>query len=141
MESPVDAKIIPDAWYEQMFAAGSSGIAARISALGVSSKSNSSTHALSIIGRVAKDPAFSHKAIGFGQAQLRALPTALILEKCLDKLLPLFEEWTVGTSQEELDQKVEELFWMNTVIYAAAGIGGRKYSKDPKKEFNGDFLL
>ena len=100
----------------------------------------SSVHALSILGRIAKDPAFSPSAVGLPAAEGEN-SVARVVAVCKDKLFKFFEEWTVGHTREDLDKKFEELLWMNTVIYGIGGWGGRAGSKDPAKEFNGDFFL
>lgn len=50
----------------------------------------------------------------------------------------LFNEWNVEATREDLEKKTEEVIWMNSVIYAVGGYGGRHI--DAKKEFNSDFL-
>lgn len=140
MEFPLPSVLVPDALLEGLFS-NTSDLASRIGSVALdasTAKKQASSHALSILGRIAKDPAFSREAVGITDAM-----TAMkkVIEKCLDKLLPLLGEWTVGTTRKELDEKMEELIWMATVIYAIGGRGDKEKSDDPAKELNGDFIL
>ena len=57
-----------------------------------------------------------------------------------DALAKLMDDWTVdGTNAQEVQNKIEELFWTNVVIFGVGGWWGRKKSKTGK--FKGDFFL
>ena len=89
------------------------------------------------MARIANDPAFKPSALG-----LPAPPEGDFLHQIVmrggDKLMNLFNEWNVEATREDLEKKTEEVIWMNSVIYAVGGYGGRHI--DAKKEFNSDFL-
>ena len=141
---PHPPAIVPDSVFEKVFTASTPDLITRISSIALSpsrpkGQSAGSTHALAILGRIAKDPEFSPEALklepgmGFGSM-------GKVVEEKASKLYAFLDEWTVEPNQEDIDRKIEELVWMNTVIYAVGGWGDRKYSGDPKKEFNGDFF-
>ncbi|THH26455.1 hypothetical protein EUX98_g7731 [Antrodiella citrinella] len=141
VEHPAPAAIVPDALYEEMYS--SADLASRVASLSLSGETRAdvnSVHALTILARISKDPVFSPEAIKLHEAR-GPIDLGLIARTCIDKLLKYVDEWTIGTSQEELDKKIEELIWMSTVIYAVGGWGGRNLSEDESKEFNGDFFL
>ncbi|TCD67715.1 hypothetical protein EIP91_012012 [Steccherinum ochraceum] len=144
VEQPQPTALIPDSFFEELFASTPS-IVSRLASIALSSSDKprtqgKSTHALSILGRVASDPQFSPAAIGltpesgFGGLAQVVKAVGPVLHKFL-------EEWTVGSTQAELDEKISELMWMNTVVYAVGGFGARKYASNQSKEFNSDFLL
>lgn len=142
MQTPQPNALIPDSLFDSLQPA-TPGLIARVASLRLSSKpteEGSSPHALSILARVAKDPAFSPASIGLPPP---AGDTALkhVVEKCSDKLLALLDEWTVSPTREDIDKKIEEVIWMNAVVYTIGGWGGRNHSEDPNKQFNGDFFL
>lgn len=141
VETPQSSALIPETLYESLYSGPD--LISRVASLAVSYKPTAevkSSHALSILARVAKDPTLSFSAIGL-TAAMGPVPLGRVVETCKDKLHEYLGGWWVGDSQEELDKKMGELVWMNTVIYAAAGFGDRKYSADESKEFKGDFYL
>ncbi|KAI0681969.1 hypothetical protein BC835DRAFT_1301004, partial [Cytidiella melzeri] len=102
-------------------------------------------HALTILNRVANDPAFAQKALGLPVPRDHPeIVTDLVVRVAGAQLLENCEDWardlSAGTSAKLLRAKFEEVAWMNTVIYGVGGWGGKAHSADEKKEFNGDFF-
>ena len=134
--------MIPDVLFDNL-APSTPSLISRVASFTLSSRpsgDDGSTHALAILGRVANDPDFAPSAIGLpvpeGQNSIERIATTR-----KDKLLKLLEEWTVGSTREDIDKKIEEVLWMNAVVYGVGGWGGRALSKQSSKEFNGDFFL
>ena len=103
--------------------------------------------AFSVLGWIAKDPAFSPKAIGVpvpeGESELTV---DRVVRVAGEKLLKLAERWCASLTSEAgspelLSARFEEVAWMNTVIYAVGGWAGRNQGEDPKGAFNSDFFL
>ena len=132
---------IPSLFDPPSSGSGISGVINQVASLSLFSGSGqkSSPHALSILARVAKDPAFAPSAIGLpaGQGESSVDKVAKV---CEEKLMKLLDEWTVLPDREDLLKKVKEVIWMNSVIYAVGGWGGRNKSTDESKEFNADFF-
>lgn len=104
------------------------------------SGSGPSPHALEILAKIANDPAFTPAALGIQDCGLGELRMKQVLEQIGPKLFQLVSEWAVnGADQGEVYRKIEEVIWMNVVIYGVAGWGGRHTS--PSKEFNAEFFL
>ncbi|OSD00411.1 hypothetical protein PYCCODRAFT_1414510 [Trametes coccinea BRFM310] len=105
-------------------------------------KATKGPHALSIIGRVMRDDYWSYKTIKFPppiESEEDNSSQRLLHERG-DELAELVKEWTVdGTNAEEVESKIEELFWTAVVIFGVGGWAGRKKSKSGK--FNGDFFF
>ena len=99
-------------------------------------------HALSLAARVLKDDYYSYKTIALPPPPDSEEDTSLerVLHLRGDALAKLMDDWTVdGTNAQEVQNKIEELFWMNVVIFGVGGWWGRKKSKTGK--FKGDFFL
>lgn len=95
--------------------------------------SGGSTHALMILARVMKDPDMQVKAVG-EEGHMFAFPLAF-LEHCGEALFRYANSWTLDISDpKEVARKIEELQWMNVLIYAVAGF------KDGKGDFSADFF-
>ncbi|TCD65714.1 hypothetical protein EIP91_002290 [Steccherinum ochraceum] len=142
VQTSLPRDILPDALFDNL-APSTPSLISRVASLTLSSRAGAGdggVHALSILGRVVKDPAFSRTAVGL-PAPADENAVARVVAVCKDKLLKFFEEWTVGHTREDLDKKFEEVMWMNAVIYGVGGWSDRAHSKDPSKEFNGDFFL
>ncbi|KAH8102203.1 hypothetical protein BXZ70DRAFT_906177 [Cristinia sonorae] len=144
VQTPLPAGLIPDALFDSIVPSTPS-IISRVASLTLSSKpsstsTESSPHALTLLARVAKDSDFSPSKIGL-PAPEGENSVAKVIAAGKDKLQNILDEWTIAPTREDLDKKIEELIWMNTVIYGVGGWGGRALSKDPSKEFNGDFFL
>ena len=122
------------------------GITSRLASLVLSPKPSQAEgagpHALSILGSIAKDPAFTPKALNLpipdGEKDTAIERTVRLAGA---KLVEYASQWTVGSTLEEIEAKFEEVAWMNSVIYAVGGWAGRKVSEDDKGEFNADFFL
>ncbi len=102
----------------------------------------SNVHALSLVSRILKDDYYSYKTIGLPPPEKSEEDTSLerVLHLRGEALAKLMEEWTVaGTNAQEVECKIEELFWMNVVIFGVGGFWGRKEMKNGR--FNGDFFL
>ncbi|KAK7681710.1 hypothetical protein QCA50_015057 [Cerrena zonata] len=131
---PVPPVALPESLFE------SGGLTDKLASLKLSEADggNGSPHALTILARIRADPAFTPAALG-----LPIAPQGDFLAKILapvgDKLASIVNEWSIETTHEDLEKKLEEVIWMNSVIYAVAGYGGRHV--DPKKEFNADFFF
>jgi hypothetical protein len=83
--------------------------------------STKNTHALTILARVQKDSQFDNKG---------RVDNSGAHEEAIRKYA---SEWSYNSlDPKEVERKIEELIWMNTVIY---GIGG--WSKD--KHYHADF--
>ena len=101
-----------------------------------------SVHALSLVARLLKDDFWSYKTIGLPPPKDGEEDTSLerVLHLRGDQLVEIMKEWTVdGTNAQQVQDKIEELFWTNVVIFAVGGWGGRTHSKTG--QFNGDFFL
>lgn len=128
---------------------GNSGIAqsvtsatAKLSAFSLnrSSTSDSSPHALEVLAKIANDAAFAPSALGIQDCKFGELRMGQVLENAGPKLFELVSGWTVnGADRGEVYRKIEELVWMNVVIYGVAGWGGRHTA--PGKKFNAEFFL
>jgi hypothetical protein len=91
--------------------------------------SSGSTHALTILARIMKDPDMQVK-----QPEEGALFSSVV-EKHGDALFKYANSWTLDISKpKEVERKIEELQWMNVLIYAVAGF------KNGKGDFNADFF-
>nr|VWO99030.1 LysM domain-containing protein [Ganoderma boninense] len=98
-------------------------------------------HALSLVSRILNDDYYSYKTIGLPPPEKSEDDTSLerVLHLRGEALTKMMEEWTVdGTNAQEVESKIEELFWMNAVIFGVAGYWGRKEMKNGR--FNGDFF-
>ena len=118
------------------------GISVQLSSVGFNETyaAESGPHALEILARIANDASFTPKVLGIDDCKLGELRMEQVLNKIGPKLFKLVSEWTVdGADQGEVYRKIEELIWMNVVIYGVAGWGGRHTS--PSKHFNAEFFL
>ena len=85
-------------------------------------RSVKNTHALTVLSRVQKDSQFDNKGIVDNS------------EAHHEAIRKYASEWSYNSSDpKEVERKIEELVWMNTVIY---GIGG--WAKD--KHYHADFV-
>ncbi|KAI1789889.1 hypothetical protein LXA43DRAFT_892066 [Ganoderma leucocontextum] len=102
----------------------------------------SNVHALSLVSRILKDDYYSYKTIGLPPPDKSEEDTSLerVLHLRGEALTQLMKEWTVdGTNAQEVENKIEELFWMNVVVFGVGGFWGRKAVKNGR--FNGDFFF
>lgn len=101
-------------------------------------ESSQGVHALTIVARILNDPAMSAKSIGLPVPNRGDLDH--VAKTRGDIIISYAEAWTVdGTSAEAVERKIEELIWMNVILYGIGGWGGRKLTGSG--EFNADFLL
>ncbi|KZT67499.1 hypothetical protein DAEQUDRAFT_673054 [Daedalea quercina L-15889] len=119
------------------------GITTSLSSVGLNGKANGSAvstgpHALEILAKIANDPAFAPSAIGIPVENRRDL--CEVLEARGPELFELVSAWTVdGADKDAVYRKIEEVVWMNVVVFGVAGWGSRHST--PEKKFNGDFIL
>jgi len=122
-----------------------SGVISQVASLTLFSEDKSkksSPHALAILARVAQDPDFKPSAIGIPAGDDEDESTVdRIARVRADKLNKILEEWAVVADHGDLQKKLEEVVWMNVLVYAVAGWGGRSQGEDEKKKFNADFFL
>lgn len=122
----------------------SDGVASRLASLALTSQSQnqSSTgpHALTVLAKVANDPALSPSAIG-----IRPSGPGGWFEQYIKlagpKIAEYASQWTVVATEQELAAKFEEIIWSNTIIYTVGGWAGRKLGGDVKGAFDADFFL
>ena len=91
--------------------------------------SDGSTHALTILARIMKDPDMRVKEEEDEEHMFS------FLDKRGEALLEYANSWSLDTSDpKEVERKIEELQWMNVLIYAVAGF------KEGKGDFSADFF-
>lgn len=94
------------------------------STLGLGGQSQENVHAFSILARILKDPEFH----GIRQTEGETASHSSTLKKYA-------AEWSLDLSVPgEVERKIEEIVWMNSVIY---GVGGWSKGQD----YNADFIL
>lgn len=98
-------------------------------------------HAFTILARILQDARFSPSAIGLPVPDNGEETTFDRIERKVgDALLEYVSKWSVdGNDLAEVEEKFEELVWMNTLIYGVGGWSGRQRSENG--EFLADFLL
>ncbi|KAJ3881401.1 hypothetical protein F5051DRAFT_494942 [Lentinula edodes] len=89
-------------------------------------------HAFTVVARILNDPQFKIPGTQFFEIYYQ------LLDKHAVALVEYANEWTVDVQKlasdpKEIDKKIEELQWTNTILYAVSG-----YRKD--EEFNADFI-
>lgn len=85
------------------------------------------THAFTIMARILEDPKFSE----LDEKESRLFDQ--VVKSLGEPLLKHVNEWTLDTSDpKEVERKIEELQWVNAIIYTIPG-----WKKD--KPFNADF--
>jgi len=123
-----------------------SSITAALSSVGLNNATKTSTadvesHALAILAKIANDPVYAPSAVGI-PAENPADETMLtnVLEARGQQIFELASGWTInGGDKEAVHRKIEELNWMNVVLYGVGGWAGRHSA--PGKKFNGDFFF
>ncbi|CAL1702716.1 unnamed protein product [Somion occarium] len=141
VQSPDPPALVPESLFGAL-APKAGGLVSQLTSLALSSSptsqgKTSSPHALAILAHVAADPAFKPSAIGLpppDDANENSLQR--VARVVGDKLLGFLNEWTVESDQQDLEKKLEEVFWMNALIYSVGGWSGREQGGDEKKEFN-----
>lgn len=110
---------------------GLSTLTSKLSLSSTKPKSQPHTHAFTILGRVLADP-----RLAAGKACTSESPRKLLdtLSNVGGIIREYAEQWTVGTGEIEIQQRMEELTWFVTATF---GLGGWK--KDRK--FKADFFL
>ncbi|EKM51649.1 uncharacterized protein PHACADRAFT_261904 [Phanerochaete carnosa HHB-10118-sp] len=100
-------------------------------------------HALSVLARVAKEPAFEAKNVGLPVPREQLQKSVdLVVDHAGAKLMEYAEQWTktVRPERNVLVRKFEEIVWVNTVVYGVGGWGGRSLGGDEQERFNADFF-
>jgi hypothetical protein len=92
-------------------------------------------HAFSVVARILADSQFQLPGWQAGANFLENIPKLVLKATALAGYV---NEWTVDVQRlasdpKEIDRKLEELHWTNTIIYAVSG-----YKKDD--DFNADFI-
>ena len=105
------------------------------------SKSQPDVHAFTILARILQDSRFSYSALGLPLPEdSEESPFDRIEAKVGEALLDYALKWNVnGTNPAEIEEKIEELAWMSTLVYGVGGWSGRERSENG--EFLADFLL
>jgi hypothetical protein len=85
------------------------------------------THALTILARVLKDPLLtSRRPANTDMAVMDVLKD----QERIDRILKYTGEW-LASAPGHVDEKVEELAWMNVLMYGVGGfIKGKTYTAD-----------
>ena len=98
-------------------------------------------HAFTIIARILADGKFSPASLGLTQEQLES-KFDLVNKQVGQNLSDLAAEWAAELEENAtltvIQKKIEELVWMNAIIYGVGGWVGREQS--PHKKFNADFF-
>lgn len=98
----------------------SASLTSRLASALTLSKENQDTHSFSILAQVAQDPDLSPEALGFEPSDFLAVKKSLA--KAGEKIRQYAEKWMIDpTNKEEVKVKVEELAFLVTLIYGAAG--------------------
>ncbi|THG97402.1 hypothetical protein EW026_g4588 [Hermanssonia centrifuga] len=125
-----------------------SSMTSRLASFALSAKpskpTSESPHALTILGKIHNDISMAPDVIGLVAYEGIGNPlehVERVVDSVGDKIKKYASEWTVSPTKEDLEAKLEEVIWMNTVIYAIGGYAGREQGHDEKKKFNGDFFL
>lgn len=105
-----------------------------LSAHNVTQSNEPSVHAFTIVARILADPRFKIP----GTNMFDVVPQLVM--KHATALTKHVSHWTVDVKKlaadpKEIDRKIEELQWTNTILYAVSG-----YSKLKGGKFNADFL-
>ncbi|KAL0959083.1 hypothetical protein HGRIS_014381 [Hohenbuehelia grisea] len=97
-------------------------------------RSTAGVHALTVLARVINDPKFDLHNAGINRRVLGAAHAHV--ERHFGAAIRQYvEEWTIdATDQRNVERKIEELAWVNTVIYAMRGFR-------PGQRFHGDFFF
>ncbi|KAI0367931.1 hypothetical protein BV20DRAFT_534637 [Pilatotrama ljubarskyi] len=111
-------------------------------AAGAAESKSASVHAFSILARVAADEKFSPASLGLPPPE-EGPPFDHVEERVGDALAELAAEWAAdlegeGSTPAAIDKKIEELIWMNAIIYGVGGWAGRERAAN--KQFNADFF-
>ncbi|KAI0919853.1 hypothetical protein AcW1_003003 [Taiwanofungus camphoratus] len=105
-------------------------------------QSKTSVNALTVLAQILHNPDFTPASIGLpcpDHDDVSAFRRVLTVRG--ERLCNLAQAWTVdGTNAEEVADKIEELIWMNVLVYGVGGWGGRGQSSDGD-DFNADFFL
>ncbi|EJF59777.1 hypothetical protein DICSQDRAFT_108392 [Dichomitus squalens LYAD-421 SS1] len=99
-------------------------------------------HAFTALARILADPRFAPAALGLpipqGQSHIDRVQTHVG-----EALIDIVAEWAAELEGDDVSaaviaKKIEEVAWLNALIYGVGGWGGRQRSQN--KEFNADFF-
>jgi len=95
-------------------------------------------HALTILARVMAD-----STLDLPQDHEELTAVQGVIDKHADRIRDYASQWTIDIQRSgEVDRKVEEIAWMNTVMYGIAGwTWAQKVKHGKDGEFNADFFL
>lgn len=99
------------------------------------------THVFTLLARILHDERFAPSAIGLPQPEGVNLHVLERVETTVgEALLKYIDDWSVdGSDSRDVERKIEELAWMNALLYGVGGWSGRGAS--PTGKFNADFFL
>ncbi|OCH89958.1 hypothetical protein OBBRIDRAFT_793774 [Obba rivulosa] len=99
------------------------------------------THVFTILASILQDDRFAPSALGLSEREDASMHVLERVEKTIrEPLLKYIDEWTVdGSDARDVEKKIEELAWMNALLYGVGGWAGRGAS--PTDKFNADFFL
>ncbi|TBU44557.1 hypothetical protein BD309DRAFT_862019 [Dichomitus squalens] len=99
-------------------------------------------HAFTALARILADLRFAPAALGLPSPQGQS-PIDLVQTHVGETLINIVAEWAAelegdNVSTAVIEKKIEEVTWLNALIYGVGGWGGRQRSQN--KEFNADFF-
>ncbi|CCL99026.1 uncharacterized protein FIBRA_01035 [Fibroporia radiculosa] len=131
------------------YSGGGSGLVSSFASLVLSKERNglnikhSSVHVLTILGRILRDDRFSSSSLSLSPKEH---PSEVlthydqVARDLGDAMRSHIQGWTVnGSDTIDVKNKVEELCWMNALLYGVGGWGGR--NETPDRKFNADFFF
>lgn len=127
-----------------MFESSPDGLTSKLSSFVLSSvQTPHDIHALTVLGRVAKDDTFlpANMCLPVPDDE-NERSVNRVVRIAGEKIAEHAEAWmkSVVPDKNVLKKKFEEVAWMNAVIYGVGGYAGRNCCADEHKEFNGDFF-
>ncbi|KIK66453.1 hypothetical protein GYMLUDRAFT_218556 [Collybiopsis luxurians FD-317 M1] len=114
------ASLIPESLFNQVLSAPNEGKVKK-----------SPVHAFTVVARILADPQFKIPGTNIREVRPQVIAKSAAL-------LEHINQWTLDVQKQasdpkEIDRKIEELHWTNTILYAVSG-----YNTD--REFNADFV-
>ena len=109
--------------------------------VGQNGQRKTGVHAFTILARMLKDTKFAPASLGLPVPEESSF--ARVNAAAGDALVQLTNEWVAdldgdGATAQAIANKIEELAWMNALIYGVGGWVGRERSAT--KKFNADFF-
>ncbi|KAI0776913.1 hypothetical protein BD413DRAFT_610496 [Trametes elegans] len=102
-------------------------------------------HAFDILAKILRQHKYSPAGLGFPLPE-DVHPFVRVEERLAGDLAALTDEWAVeldapDVSSATIAAKIEELAWMNALLYGVGGWSGRDRSEKQDKKFNADFFF